>query len=50
MYLHGIVRKADTDNTGQQNIIFFQNVPDFFIYSGAEWYPKHDVALKFSIN
>ena len=33
------------DKTGQQKKTFFENVLEFFIYSGAERYPKHDVTF-----
>ena len=29
---------------------FFQNALEFFVYSGTEWCPKHDVGIKFSLN
>ena len=38
------------DNTGQKKKHFFSNSLEFFIYSGAEWYPKHDITFRFSIN
>ena len=29
---------------------FFQNAQEIFRYSGAEWCPKHDVTISFSLN
>ena len=37
-------------NTGQQKNTFFQNALEFFIYSGREWCPEHDVAFSFPLN
>ena len=38
------------NDRGQQKNTFFQNVYEFFTYSGAEWCPQDDVALRFSQN
>ena len=36
--------------TGQLKLTFFQNALENFIYSGAEWCLKPDVAFSFSLN